>query len=179
MTGLFKTKFMLFFCLFALICLGVSALAFDNFSGTATLANGSLASNENVSIWDYSHATIFDSHIVGTVLSNYYFLDLNTTSNTGLYLMIDSCIINEGLQTANNGGLRDLNISIADADGDLFCPGSIDVFVINVTDCDNTNASIKPGADEDTCDLVDNDCDGLIDEHFNGTLAYYYDGDGD
>ena len=43
-------------------------------------------------------------------------------------------------------------------------------------DCDDTNAGINPGAEED-CDGVDNDCDGDIDEGVTST--YYADDDGD
>jgi hypothetical protein len=50
----------------------------------------------------------------------------------------------------------------SDNDGDGFDIGS---------DCNDANASIFPGASE-VCDLLDNNCDGLIDEGFDG------DGDG-
>ncbi len=43
-------------------------------------------------------------------------------------------------------------------------------------DCNDTEASINPGADE-LCDYIDNDCDDKIDE--NITAIFYYDGDGD
>ncbi|HJW29693.1 MAG TPA: MopE-related protein, partial [Saprospiraceae bacterium] len=49
-------------------------------------------------------------------------------------------------------------------------------YVANDDDCDDTNMNIHPGATE-TCNLVDDDCDGLIDE---GTvLTFYADADGD
>jgi hypothetical protein len=41
-------------------------------------------------------------------------------------------------------------------------------------DCDDTTASVFPGASE-VLDMVDNDCDGVVDE---GTIAYDDDGDG-
>jgi hypothetical protein len=43
-------------------------------------------------------------------------------------------------------------------------------------DCDETNADVFPGAVE-TCNEIDDDCDGLADEGV--TTAYYADGDGD
>ena len=49
-------------------------------------------------------------------------------------------------------------------------------YVTRAGDCNDTNAAIKPGANE-VCDPVDNDCDGQIDEGV--TKAYYPDGDGD
>lgn len=46
---------------------------------------------------------------------------------------------------------------IRDADGDREAPPTCGL------DCDDTNASIHPGAAE-LCDLVDQDCDGMVDE---------------
>jgi hypothetical protein len=49
-------------------------------------------------------------------------------------------------------------------------------YVANKTDCNDANSAIKPGATE-TCDTVDNDCDGSIDEGVKRT--YYRDADAD
>lgn len=43
-------------------------------------------------------------------------------------------------------------------------------------DCDDSRADVHPGATE-ICDLVDNDCDGVVDE--GQTLTVYADVDGD
>jgi len=48
--------------------------------------------------------------------------------------------------------------------------------VADNTDCDDTDASIFPGADED-CDEDDDDCDGTVDEGVQTT--FYVDADGD
>ena len=68
----------------------------------------------------------------------------------------------------------DLQVWFLDADGDGF--GDADQaldsaaipapdYVLDSSDCDDTNAAIHPGAVEITCDMVDNDCwDGTVDE---------------
>jgi hypothetical protein len=55
-----------------------------------------------------------------------------------------------------------------DVDGDGF---------FSFEDCDDANPAIFPGATE-MCDGIDNDCDGLIDNHLI-TTTYYVDADGD
>jgi subtilase family serine protease len=72
----------------------------------------------------------------------------------------------------------------ADADNDGY--GNIAVmqlacvqpsgYVLDATDCDDTNASIHPNAIE-TCNLIDDDCDGLVDEGVQTT--FYADADSD
>jgi hypothetical protein len=72
----------------------------------------------------------------------------------------------------------------ADLDGDGFgdaensrlsCDQPLD-YVIDNTDCDDTNASVNPAATE-VCNGIDDDCDGLIDEDVLTT--FYADSDGD
>ncbi len=73
-----------------------------------------------------------------------------------------------------------------DADGDTYgasgpgtiCPGAAGYVSIG-GDCDDSSAAVNPAATE-SCDTVDNDCDGLTDEP--GTAdgsTYYLDQDGD
>ena len=73
----------------------------------------------------------------------------------------------------------------ADADGDGYgdvsapqqaCTQPPD-HVANVTDCDDGDPQVNPGATE-ICDHVDNDCDGTVDEGL-AQQAWYPDADGD
>ena len=52
-------------------------------------------------------------------------------------------------------------------------------YVTNDDDCNDASKTVKPGASE-TCNDVDDDCDGTVDETpSSGGTTYYYDGDGD
>src|SRR6185503_7953894 len=76
----------------------------------------------------------------------------------------DNCngVIDEGVKTT----------FYRDADGDGFGNLSITAqacsapsgYVANSTDCDDSKATVKPTGTE-TCNLIDDDCDGLIDEN--------------
>ncbi len=50
-------------------------------------------------------------------------------------------------------------------------------YVRNSSDCDDTNAEVSPSGSE-VCDLVDNNCDGIIDED-QDRIVVYEDADGD
>lgn len=71
-----------------------------------------------------------------------------------------------------------------DADGDTFGNATVSTsactaisgYVSNSTDCDDTNATIKPGGTE-VCDTLDNNCNGTVDEGVS--TNYYTDADGD
>ena len=74
-----------------------------------------------------------------------------------------------------------------DADGDGFgdpstgvvisaCDGDVGDMVTDGTDCDDADPEVYPGAAEDVCDGIDNDCDAEVDE--GGTLGFA-DADGD
>jgi hypothetical protein len=77
--------------------------------------------------------------------------------------------------------------SFRDADGDGYgtpyasvCGCSVPAgFVLNALDCNDADASFKPGAPE-LCDGLDNDCNGVIDDGLNMPNATFYaDADGD
>ena len=53
-----------------------------------------------------------------------------------------------------------------------------DGFTENEGDCLDSNSQIFPGSDE-VCDLLDNDCDGSIDNNPIDGQAYFLDDDGD
>ncbi|RZJ33199.1 MAG: T9SS type A sorting domain-containing protein, partial [Flavobacterium sp.] len=83
----------------------------------------------------------------------------------------------------NNTDCNDGNASVnqtqqlyVDSDGDGYGFGSLQAvcsggstpagYATNNTDCDDTKASVHPGATEVGYNLIDDDCDGLIDEGF-------------
>ncbi len=51
-------------------------------------------------------------------------------------------------------------------------------YVNNSDDCDDANAAAYPGNPE-TCDGVDNDCNGTVDDNATDATTYYQDSDGD
>jgi len=83
-------------------------------------------------------------------------------------------------------GASDASTWYADADGDGFGDPAITTracdapegFVADASDCDDGWARINPGAAE-TCDGVDEDCDGRTDEDAVDTAILYVDADGD
>ena len=77
----------------------------------------------------------------------------------------------------------------ADSDGDGFGDANVAVEACSQpsgtsglgSDCDDTDANVKPGADE-VCDGIDNDCDGKVDGEDPGVedaSTWYADTDGD
>ena len=95
----------------------------------------------------------------------------------------ESC---NGIDDDCNGDVDDAvgDLWYADYDGDGFgnpdienqaCDGESGT-VADDTDCDDTDDTIFPGADED-CDEEDDDCDGTVDEGVQTT--FYVDADGD
>lgn len=73
-----------------------------------------------------------------------------------------------------------------DADGDGYgdAAGVVSACVIdagrttNSTDCNDADPGIVPGSEE-TCDGIDQDCDGMVDEDPVGSPVWYLDADGD
>ncbi len=68
-------------------------------------------------------------------------------------------------------GFGDLGTVVIDCD---LPPG----YALNPDDCDDSDAGINPDAEE-SCDLVDDDCDGTVDEDPVDGTTYYADADDD
>ncbi|MBM4391461.1 MAG: putative metal-binding motif-containing protein [Deltaproteobacteria bacterium] len=87
--------------------------------------------------------------------------------------------------TADNSAV-DTTEFYLDSDGDGFGDASFDTedcsaptgYVADATDCDDRDREVYPGAAE-TCDGVDEDCDGSADEKAIDATIWYADADGD
>ncbi len=62
--------------------------------------------------------------------------------------------------------------------GEVLACSAPDGYLADGGDCDDADASIHPLAAE-TCDGVDEDCDGAVDDGAPGAIVYYADADGD
>ena len=81
-------------------------------------------------------------------------------------LWLGSFVLFTSLLTGCPGGDTDKTGETGESGGDSVCLDSDGDGYGSCEDCDDTNAGINPGAEED-CDGVDNDCDGDIDEGVN------------
>ena len=89
-----------------------------------------------------------------------------------------------GSDNGNNIAVKALATYYRDADGDKYgdakkptqACSAADGYVSDNTDCDDTKASVHPGATE-VCNGIDDNCNGLIDEGVKKT--FYADADGD
>ncbi len=52
-------------------------------------------------------------------------------------------------------------------------------YALTADDCDDSNPDVHPEAGDDTCDDIDQDCDGLTDEDAPEAVDWYADADGD
>ncbi len=84
-----------------------------------------------------------------------------------LSLLSMACRVGEDGSKGNTQGDTGY-LSTVDADGDGITADE---------DCDDTDASVNPGAAE-ICDGIDNDCDGEVDENVTSTWYVDYDNDG-
>jgi hypothetical protein len=89
----------------------------------------------------------------------------------------DGAIDNNGIGANNYYADVDGDGHGAAGDGVSACVNP-DGYVTVSDDCDDTRADVHPGLGDDSCDGVDNDCDGEIDQDASWA-TWYYDADGD
>jgi len=117
--------------------------------------------------------------------------DGNVAVNPGADELCGDSIDNDCNGAADDGAAVDATLYCPDADGDSYgatslcvsaCtdPGTFIVSVVHVGgDCNDTSSAIKPGVAE-MCDLVDNNCDGSVDDATSKDASTFYaDSDGD
>jgi len=88
--------------------------------------------------------------------------------------------------SADGSDATDANTWYTDADGDGYGDASSSSVACDApsgtsadsSDCDDTEASVYPSASE-TCDGLDNDCDGTVDEDATDVSEWFTDSDGD
>ncbi|MFN4254236.1 MAG: MopE-related protein, partial [Saprospiraceae bacterium] len=140
-----------------------------NFDSYITL----LDADENYLVWN--------NDFCGTRSQVSFLVDSNTT----YYVVVEGVSFAAGQYSLEISLAEALPTHWADADGDGFGdpaqPAPVCTqptgYVSNNLDCNDANPNIKPGATE-TCNLIDEDCDGTVDDGFD-MFTYYADADGD
>lgn len=128
------------------VTLQVVGFSFSNPVFTTSQAATSLEPGDELSV-PVSYTASDEKAAKGTIS-----LDLGAAPARTVDVMANAC-------KDGDGTLYD-----TDADGYSICEG----------DCDDSNAAVRPGLEE-SCDTIDNNCDGLVDE---GTDCADDDGDG-
>lgn len=138
--------------------------------------------------WDGDGYGLTDVWLEACVSPAYYYVlspgdcdDGNNTINPGIVEVCDS-IDNDCNGIVDDGLL--FQTLYLDEDGDGYGNPSLSYYGCNLpmgyvpeTDCNDDDPAINPSATE-TCNGIDDDCDGVLDNGFP-LITYYFDGDGD
>ncbi len=139
--------------------------------------------NDNDGFGDAISDTLSCNLISGYVLNNFDCNDDNALINPDAIEICND--IDDNCNGLSDEGLPEFTL-FADADSDTYgnadasitsCYAALTGYVINASDCDDTNPEINPSATE-ICNAFDDDCDGYTDENLP-ILTYYFDADSD
>jgi hypothetical protein len=148
-----------------------------------------IRSLDNSGQWGLTDSSSFN------ILCDKWFRDLDGDTYGNINDTLRQCVqpigyVNNGLDCNDSDPLQKPGqVWFTDTDGDDYSNGNsvtqctrptngflANELIATTGDCNDNNAAINPAAAE-VCDLIDNDCDGLIDENVKTT--YYADADGD
>ncbi|MGC6510504.1 MAG: MopE-related protein [Myxococcota bacterium] len=155
---------------------------------TQPLYNGGM-SNVNYA-YSYNLNRLFNNDSLTLSYNSNTIDSLNWTSTYGGALGVAINLDSRALDATSNDNSSSWCAAVTTyGDGDFGTPGNTnaecsgfdgdgDTYTVNNGDCDDTDSTINPDADE-VCDGVDNNCDGDIDINATDGSTYYADSDGD
>ncbi|MCX6709673.1 MAG: putative metal-binding motif-containing protein [Candidatus Woesearchaeota archaeon] len=128
-----------------------------SFYGTVSV-NGNPAESTDVTAYVEGTANLTGTGRSGPPSGNYA-IDADADGKN-IFFKVKRLIVNEAAVACVGGSSMEFSLTATDADNDGY----------NFDDCDETNASINPGATE-ICNWIDDDCNDKIDDNLGSTTC--------